>query len=98
MKNRKMSFKLIKTNPHNKHFQVSYYGFKGELILWKDDYEDLGTELNACWEDYNDFLFDILMYQFDHYLDWIYEYWEEINEVYDEKRKQIIIEIPEFLK
>ena len=94
MKNRKMSFKLIKTN-HNqvKWFQVTYYGYKGELMLWIED-----GQVNACWEDFEDELCDVLMFQFDDYLNWIYEFMEEMADVYTETRKQIVMEIPEHMK
>ena len=94
MKNRKISFKLIKTNIFGcKWFQVTYYGYKGELMLWIEDYE-----VNACWEDFSDGLCEVLMFQFDDYLDWIHEFRDEIFNVYHETRKQIVIEIPTHMK
>jgi hypothetical protein len=71
---RKMNIgiEFIKDKGNTKHFNITYKGSKGELIVWE---ENMG--INAMWEDFEDGLFDKLMAQTGDYLEWAFKFEKE---------------------
>ena len=71
---RKMNIgiEFIKDKDNTKHFNITYKGSKGELIVWE---ENMG--INAMWEDFEDGLFDKLMAQTGDYLEWAFKFEKE---------------------
>ena len=71
---RKMNIgiEFIKDNRNTKHFNITYKGSKGKLIVWEEH-----MDINAMWWDLENELFDKLMAQTGDYLNWVFDFKKE---------------------
>jgi hypothetical protein len=64
-----VGIEFLKDNGKTKHFNITYKGFNGELIVWPEH-----MNINMMWEDLEDGLFWALINQTGDDLEWAFKF------------------------